>query len=325
MKTKAPLKVLEAFKLVHGFEPFYQLDGDGKNAFLLAMCAKKPDPNLVYFLSYAAPKSTKSPMPNGLMPAIYAAERGMPDMIVKQLVLADMPIHFGTQSGGRISAVVLRTHSYSWWHLATRYPKYATVMDDILSNLANIHEVVALAQEADPEGNGCLYESACGDVKTVFKNNLVFGERYEVIAMYRALVRDGLLKACALDWGDRIAWEEMADKESGPHNVGEDGYIGVTQEGNNTEVIYYSKPQREVLLHCCLVGSDNYQDLLDEMESRKKFNFSHADTQRLYNVHTLDAKKVGCVGEMICLSFERPLLSLADVSTVNHYLVHSMV
>ena len=318
VKTKAPVKVLQAFKNVFGHEPFYQVDTEDKTPLQTVLTMKTPDYPCINFIATAIPNAAKKSMPNGTMPAVYAAEKGMPGHIVKQLLLCDMPIHFMMHSQREVTDVILRKHSYSWWHISTKHTRYASVLDDILANMASLHEVVALAQETDPEGFGCLYERAFGDIKTVFKNNLVFGERYEVIATFRALVRDGLLKVCALDWGERIAWEEIVDKNGNPQVLEmEDGYTAVnpTSAIDGTEVVYYSKPQREVLLHCCVVESDQYHELLDEMDARKRFNFSHSDSQRLYNVHTFDARSIGCVGEMLCLSFERPLLTLQDVST----------
>lgn len=316
IKSKAPLGVLQAFKTVFGEFPF-QPDREDKSPLRIALLMKDKDPDVICFIAQSCPKAAKLQMYDGKQPAVFAAARNYPDKVVKQLLLCDMPIHFGGQSQTGVNDVILRTHSYSWWNIATKYPKYGSVLNDILTNSANLHEVVALAQESDSQGFGCLFESTFGDVKTVFKNNLVFGERYEVIATFRAIVRNGLLKVCALDWGDGIAWEELAATEGSLPQLMNDGYTTVNTVGNGTEVVYYSKPQREVLLHCCAKDSDQYQELLEEMDARKKFNFSHIDCQRLYNVHTFDGKRIGCTGPMLCLSFERPLLTLQDVSIIH--------
>lgn len=321
IKTKAPVKVLQAFKNVFGDEPFYKFDADDRSGLQIALTMKNVDPNIVFFLSYSAPLTGKSSLPKtgGIMPAVYAAQNDMPDYVVKQLLLCDMPIQFLPQNRRDLAPVILRTHKFSWWIIATKFPKYASVLDDILKNHANLHETVVLAQETDPEGFGCLYENAVGHVKIAFKNNLVFGERYEVIAMFRAIVRDNLLKVCALDWGDRIAWEEISESEKCVEMKG-DAYATTraqSDDENEIEVEYntYTKPQREVVLHCCVKDSDAYYDLMEELDARKKFNFDRAMCQRLFNVHSFDAKKIGCVGEMLCLSFERPLLTLQDVSS----------
>ena len=202
IKTRAPANVLQSFKSVFGNDPFYKVDADDRSALQIALTMKDIDPSIVFFLSYAAPLTAKSPLPKtaGIMPAVYAAQKGMPDYVVKQLLLSDMPIHFLQHDRTELAPVILRTHRFSWWHIATKFPKYASVLDDILANQASLHETVALAQETDTEGYGCLYESAVGHVKNSFKNNLVFGDRYEVIAMFRAIVQDSLLKVCALDW-----------------------------------------------------------------------------------------------------------------------------
>jgi hypothetical protein len=262
------------------------------------------------------------------MPAVYAAEKGMPSYVVKQLLLNDMPIYLGSQNQRELAPVSLRTHRFSWWHLATEYPRYSDVLDDILANYANLHEMVALAQETDPEGFGCLYERAPDTVKSIFKKNLSFGDRYEIIALFRALLLDGMLKLCALDWGDRIAWEELAENEK-PSLMDEDGYTTTVatpgdENGIETEMKYHTKPQREVLLHCCVKNSSAYYELRDEMDARKRFNFDHDMCQRLFNVHIFDAKKIGCVGEMLCLSFERPILTLQDVSDVYFCMIRIM-
>ena len=320
IKTKAPVSVLQAFKHAFGDKPFYKVDADDRCGMQIALTMKRADPNVVVFLSYAAPLTGKSSLPKtgGIMPAVYAAQNDMPDFVVKQLLLSDMPIHFLPQDRRYLAPVILRTHKFSWWIIATKFPKYASVMDDILKNHANLHETVVLAQETDPEGFGCLYENAIGHIKTAFKNNLVFGERYEVSAMFRAIVRENMLKVCALDWGDRVAWEEISESEN---CVAVEGDVYATtraksDDENEIEVEYntYTKPQREVVLHCCVKDSDAYYDLMEEMDARKKFNFDRAMCQRLFNIHTFDAKKIGCVGEMLCLSFERPLLTLQDVS-----------
>jgi hypothetical protein len=314
------LQILQAFQTIFGRSPFFKEDNDGKSPLQIAMAMKEMNPDIIYFISCAAPNLTKLPVleSDGLMPAVYAAEKGMPSYLVKQLLLNDMPIYFGSKNQRELAPVTLRTHRFSWWHIATRYPKYSDVLDDILANHANLHEIVVLAQETDPEGFGCLYEKAIDKVKNVFKKNLSFGDRYEVIALFRAIVIDGVLKVCALDWGDRIAWEELAENES-PSMMDENSYATTlaSAAGENsieTEIVYYQKPQREVLLHCCIKGSPGYYELRDEMDARKRFNFDHEMCQRLFNVHTFDAEKIGCKGEMLCLSLERPILTLQDVS-----------
>ena len=328
IKTRAPVKVLQSFKIVFGNEPFYKVDADDRSALQIAISMKDIDPAIVFFLSYAAPLTAKVPLPRtgGIMPAVYAAQKEMPDYVVKQLLLSDMPIHFLQHDRAELAPVVLRTHKFSWWTIATRFPKYASVLDDILVNQASLHETVLLAQETDMEGFGCLYESAVGQVKTAFKNNLLFGERYEVIAMSRAIVQDSLLKVCALDWGDRIAWEENGAKEKVSTSFKDDGHATTraklsNENENEIEIVYntYTKVQREVVLHCCVKGSDAYYDLMDEMESRRKIHFDRDMSQRLFNVHTFEAKKIGCVGEMSCFSFERPLLTLQDVFDTSRF------
>ena len=54
------------------------------------------------------------------------------------------------------------------------------------------------------------------------------------------------------------------------------------------------------------------------INAREKFNFSHLHSQRLFKVHTASARKIGCSGDMLCLSFERPLLTLQEVSKTSH-------
>ncbi len=315
IKTRAPIKVLEAFKENLGESPFQLVNEQGMNSVHIALVGNNPDVDTVYYLCHVSLKMIKVPLPDGTMPALLAAQKDMPHPLVKKLLLADMPVLFGTQNFRELNDVVLRTHSYSWWHMATLHGDYAPIFDDILTHLASLQEVCALAQEANPDGFFCLFEKANANIRNVFKKNLKFGDRYEVIATFRCLIRDGLLKVCALDWGDRIGWEELCSNND-PHMV-ENGYIAVTSEGHETEVVYYAHPQREVVLHCCVKDSDQYDKLLEEMYARRKYNFSHLDSQRIYNVHTFDAKKIGCVGEMLCVSFERPLLTLSDVSFCN--------
>lgn len=326
IKSKAPLGVLQAFKKVYGESPF-QPDSEDKSPLRLALLMQDVDSDIVSFVAKSCPKAAKSPMFDGQQPAIFAASRNYPENIVKELLLCDMPIIFGGQQQARVNDVMLRTHAYSWWNIATKYPRYANVINEILKTKANLHEIVALAQETDPEGFGCLFESTFGEVKTAFKNNLVFAERYEVIATFRAIAKNGLLKVCALDWGDGIAWEELAAAASDGNlpQLMDDGYTAIDTAGSGTEVVYYSKPQREVLLHCCAKEDvDQYQELVEEMNARKNFNFSHQDAQRLYNVHTFDGAKIGCAGPMLCLSFERPLLTLQDVSTAALYMLFAL-
>ena len=94
-----------------------------------------------------------------------------------------------------------------------------------------------------------------------------------------------------------------------------------SSDGNEIEVVYntHTKVQREVALHCCVKDSDACHDLMDEMEARRKTHFDRDMCQRLFNVHTFDAKKIGCVGEMLCVSFERPLLTLQDVFDTSRF------
>jgi hypothetical protein len=319
IKTCAPIKVLEAFKEISGDESFHLRSSEGMNAFQVALSAKRPDPSIVYYLSEISVGFIKSAMPDGKMPALVAAQKKMPSPLVKKLILADLPVHLGTQNMRELTNVGLRTHGYTWWHMATKHGEYATVFDEILAHLANIQEICALAQESDPDGYSCLFQKCESSIRNVFKKHLKLGDRYEVIATFRCLIEDGLLKVCALDWGDRIGWEEMAGTNKDPHMV-QNGYIEVAPDTNDsTEVVFYSHPQREVVLHCCVKDSDQYDKLEQEMDARRRFNFSHLDTQRIYNVHTFEARKIGCVGEMLCVSFERPLLTLADVFDTSRF------
>lgn len=312
LKTKAPLQVLESFLRVCGDHIFYQHDENGSDAFQIAITADVLDDETIHFLAKAAPRSIKKVLPNGTMPAIYAAKRGVSDAIMKMLLLADMPLYFRGTNQKEIRDVFLRTHGYSWWKMCTNHPEYIGVIHDILKNDANINEIVALSQETDSNGFGNLFESSTVKVRETFKRNLVFGERYEILTNYRIVTSEGLMKLCALDWGERIAWEEFVGKGFIPQS---DCEIEGVEDTEGTRSSNFSHPQREVILYCCLKNKRTkwYKELIQEMEARKAFNFSLLYSQRLYNVHFFDAKSIGCDGELLCLSFEKPLLTLQDV------------
>ena len=97
VKTKAPVELLESFYDVYGSEPFYKVDADDNTLLYVALTSRGIDPKVVKLVATAAPLHAKSAIPKsgGTMPAIYAAQNGMPDMIVKHLLLMDMPIVFG--------------------------------------------------------------------------------------------------------------------------------------------------------------------------------------------------------------------------------------
>ena len=195
------------------------------------------------------------------------------------------------------------------------------MIDDILSKYASLPEVIALAQTPDPNGASSVLEQAHRDVKAVIHKNLRFCERYELITQKRAKIQDGILEIMAMDFGSGIGWEEMIGKISS-HRPVRNGYTAVSGHGTygsggsggGFEVVYYPQPEREVLLLCCLKHSDGFHNLVEEMDIRKSFNFSHIECQRLYNVHVLNGVKLGCSGEMICLALERPVLTLLEVS-----------
>ena len=111
-----------------------------------------------------------------------------------------------------------------------------------------------------------------------------------------------------------ISWEEMSDKISSPRPVN-NGFIAVSCDHTSekeVEVVFISRPEREVLLYCC--SEESSENLLKEINVRKQFNFSPVWCQRLYNKHYVDGRRVGCSGRVICVAFERPLATLSGVS-----------
>jgi hypothetical protein len=307
---------------------FYQHDENGSDAFQISITADVLDIESVHFLAKTASRSIKRVLPNGTMPVIYAAKMGMPDAIMKILLLADMPLHFRGRNQKEIKDVFLRTHGYSWWKMCTEHSEYSSIINEILKSEANINEIVALSQETDPNGFGNLFESSHAKVRDIFKRNLVFGERYEILTNYRVVTSESVMKMCALDWGDRIAWEEFASKESNPQAQVSDAIMDMERVNStkaSSQSVNFSHPHREVILYCCLKNkkAKSYKELIKEMDARRQFNFSVLYSQRLYNVHIFDAKSIGCNGDLLCLSFEKPLLTLQDVRLATFKCMHN--
>jgi hypothetical protein len=296
IKTKAPLEVIVAIYTELGSGPFSVSDKTRLYPLQMAMSIKDVNPEVVDFICTAAPQVMKKQMTNGMMPVFMAAEQNMPSKVVKKLLLADSPIKFMPLMA-QLHDVVLRTHSQSWWNLMINDGRYAPVIDDILSNVATIHEVVSLCQEPDSNGHFSVFERAHADIKDVMLKNLIFCDRYRVAPEYKATVVKGLLLLCAV--------ETMEDEGFVERNPRSAGYVPTS----NIPII-----NREVLLHCCVKGSYEYNELVAEIRARDEFNFSDLHSQSLFRVQTVDAKKIGCTGDMLCLAFERPLLTLQEVS-----------
>lgn len=295
IKTKAPLAVIKVLHAELGSEPFCQADSSKVFPLQMALSMKNVDPDVVKFICNAAPRIMKKQMTNGMMPVRMAAEQGLPREIIKELLLADSPIKF-MPAMPTLKEVTLRIHSHSWWHIAISEGKYAPVIDEILSEMASIHEIVSLCQEPDLNGYSSMFERAHSSIRTVLNKNLVFCDRYKVEPEYKATITGELLLLCAT---------ETLVEETQPRK-GKEGHVPTPSP---------QQQQREVLLHCCVKGSKEYNDLVHEINAREKFNFSHLHSQRLFKVHTDSARKIGCSGDMLCLSFERPLLTLQEVST----------
>jgi hypothetical protein len=283
IKTKAPLSVIKAIHSELGSEPFIIADRNRVFPLQMSLSIKKSDPETVRFICSAAPKIMKQQMTNGMMPVRMGAEQNMPNDIIKQLLLADSPVNFMPLQP-QLRDAVLRIHSHSWWHLAINNAKYASVIDEILSEKASIHDIVSLCQEPDVNGYSSLLESADYDVGTILMKNLTFCDKYKVAPEYKVSLVKGVLLLCALEIPEAGGWNT--------HTISEN---------------------REVLLHCCIKGSIQYNELIDEVKARDEFEFSPLYSQKLHNVHNVNAKKVGCTGEMVCLAFERPLLTLQEV------------
>lgn len=275
-----------------GSEPFMVADRTQIYPLQMAMSINGVDPDVVQFICKTSPKIMKKEMTNGMMPVCMAAEQGMPPSIIKELLLADSPVKFMPLLP-QLRDVVLRVHSQSWWRLAIS-GKYASVIDDVLSNMASIHEIVSLCQEPDLNGYSSLFEMAHIDVKNILRKNLIFCDRYKVAPEYKATVVKGLLMLCAIE-------------------IPENAY---NANHNNNKTYHQAEPNREVLLHCSVTGSVEHEELVEEMQARDKFEFSPLHSQKLYQVHTVSAKRIGCTGEMLCLAFERPVLTLQEVSNV---------
>ncbi len=303
IKTKAPLPVIKVIHNELGSEPFCQADSNKVYPLQMAMSMNNVDPDVVRFICTAAPRIMKKQMTNGMMPVRMAAEQGLPNDVVKELLLADSPIKFMPLMP-QLREVALRVHSHSWWHIAISQGKYAPVIDEILSEKATIHEIVALCQEPDLNGYSSMYERSTRDVKEALRKNLVFCDRYKIAPEYKASIVGGLLLLCATDAHD----ENQNSKRGAVYSP-----LSITHEIQQ-HVQQQVQQQREVLLHCSAKGSQEYNELVDEINAREKFNFSHLHSQRLYKVHTVSAKKIGCSGNMLCLAFERPLLTLQEVS-----------
>lgn len=282
-----------------GAEPFSVADSRKVYPLQMAMSLVNIDPEVVFFICTAAPDIMKKPMTNGMMPVCMAAEQNMPERVVKTLLLADPPVKFMPLLPN-LRDVVLRTHSQSWWHLAISKSnsKYASVINEILSEMASIHEIVSLCQEPDINGYSSLLERANYNIRTVLMSNLIFCKRYKVSPEYKATVVKGLLLLCAIDTREGDGFENR-------------NFISAGHIPNSSPSQY-----REVLLHCCVQGSDEYTELVKEMSAREKFNFSPLHSQQLYNVHNFSAQKIGCSGDMLCVAFERPILTLQEVSIV---------
>ena len=289
---------MEVIKVIYselGSEPFCQADKNKVYPLQMAMSMKNIDPEIVKFICTSAPRIMKKQMTNGMMPVRMAAEQGLPQGIVKELLLADSPIKFMPLTP-QLREAVLRIHSHSWWHIIRSEGRYAPVVDQILSEMASIHEIVSLCQEPDLNGYSSMFERAHRDVKDVLNKNLIFCDRYKIAPEYKATIIGGLLLLCAIDT-----------------------HGGQTVQRNKRGVGYVPtasslQQHREVLLHCCVKGSKEYNEIVDEINAREKFNFSHLHSQELFKVHSLSADKIGCSGDMLCLAFERPLLTLQEVS-----------
>lgn len=287
IKTKAPLEVIKVIHAEMGSEPFTISDKNRVFPLQMAMSINNVDMEVIRFICAVAPQMMKKEMTNGMMPVCMAAEQNISSSIVKELLLADSPVKFMPLQP-KLRDVVLRVHSQSWWQLAITTGKYSSVIDEILSNMASIHDIVSLCQEPDSNGYSTLYEMATLEVKNVLRKNLVFCDRYIVPPEYKATIAKGLLLLCAID---------MPSK-------------------NESKILMpqLEEAQEEVLLHCAVESSSEYDDLVHEIKARNTFEFSPLHSQKLIRVHTVSAKSIGCTGQMLCLAFERPLLTLQEVS-----------
>lgn len=303
LKTRAPLSVIKMIHSEIGPEPFSVADSKKVYPLQMAMSIKDIDPEIVLFICSAAPGIMKKTVTNGMMPVCMAAEQNMPEKVIKTLLLADPPVKFMPLLPN-LRDVVLRTHSQSWWLLAISNSsvKYTSVINEILFEMASIHEIVSLCQEPDINGYSSLLDRANYTVRSTLMKNLDFCERYKVSPEYRATVVKGLLLLCAVDTRE----EGDFDKR----NVRSAGYVPSSLS---------TSQYREVLLHCAVQGSDEYTELLKEISAREKYNFSPLHSQQLYNIHNLSAKKIGCSGEMLCVAFERPILTLQEIFETSRF------
>ena len=95
----------------------------------MALIVQKVIPEVIEIVIKASPSTMSIPLKDGLMPARLAIERQLPDNIVQDLVLADMPVKLGKIKDDSISEVTFRQHNHSWWFLGIRQDKYKDVID----------------------------------------------------------------------------------------------------------------------------------------------------------------------------------------------------
>jgi len=317
IKTKAPHEIIE--ELFHRWgttEAFSQQDGAGMYPLHMALILHEANPKVIDIISKAAPSTITIPLKDGLMPARLAIERLMPGYIVKDLVLADMPVRLGNINNYSMSEVIFQRHNHSWWFLGIRHDKYKDVIDEIFTTRAKVPEIIALAQVTDPNGTSTLFDEAHSSVQDIIKKHLRFCERYELVTLKKAKIIKGVLMLRAIDHGKDINWEEIESKHGNNPKPCNNGYTTVDYDIADTncfEVILYDRPERDVILHCCPEDSDVYDELMEEIQIRTDIEFSQTECQRLFNSHVVDGERIGCPGDIICLAFERPLMTLNDI------------
>ena len=291
----------------------------------MALIVQKVIPEVIEIVIKASPSTMSIPLKDGLMPARLAIERQLPDNIVQDLVLADMPVKLGKIKDDSISEVTFRQHNHSWWFLGIRQDKYKDVIDYIFTNLASVPEIIALAQITDPNGASSLYDAAHHSVRSVIKNHLRLCDRYELVPAKKTRIVDGILILCAIDHGNDIFSNDLSRIDGIHHHhhpLFTNGYATIDPDLTSedcVEVIFNESPERDVVLHCSPKGSKSCDTLMEEVEVRKGAKLSPSECQSLYNFHVVDGSRIGCEGDILCLALERPIMTLNDVRHILYF------
>eukprot|EP00587_Corethron_hystrix_P000971 CAMPEP_0113306578 /NCGR_PEP_ID=MMETSP0010_2-20120614/5772_1 /TAXON_ID=216773 ORGANISM="Corethron hystrix, Strain 308" /NCGR_SAMPLE_ID=MMETSP0010_2 /ASSEMBLY_ACC=CAM_ASM_000155 /LENGTH=1123 /DNA_ID=CAMNT_0000161271 /DNA_START=281 /DNA_END=3652 /DNA_ORIENTATION=- /assembly_acc=CAM_ASM_000155 len=299
IRSRAPFDVVESFYLCDALRAFVQTNSAGDLPIHSSLSLPDIDPTIVKIVLKAAEFTGGVQGGSQLVPIQLAMKRGMPDEIIKLLLLSDFPFDSST-IGEELPQLKPVEHGHSWWHILCSHVEYLVIVEEILRGVSQAH-IIFLKYMTGPDGSTILNDAVNREVQFMFHRLLQFHGRYELIATIDPILASRSRVFHVVDYGSESAFLEQSQKQ----NVELDN--STENELNNDNIDVDNGSKRKVELHVFHNASAFYS----EAKVREWYNLDPAYVVDILESHCEENYDDG-QKPFYCISYEKEDYVLQD-------------